>query len=699
MKCYIMLCTIFFIIGGISLSQDLQTALTIAGYSVNVSTDEVSGEVFFQKQSSSVSIEFQESSQLYIEAFGWYTPIDTGQWVIGGAATGLPMSATLPEISGQFGVKLHPNYTGTGFIHGIWYSETWRNSDSRKHARIFPTKIGAEVVPYSYLICWEDLEGGGDNDFQDMIVRINGVSVEPAQVSPSLPVQWSESEGGNGHWYSVIPTGMLWDQAVQEAESFSVDGKQGYLATITSQTENDFIMNNVLVGINNSSVLDQYWLGGQLTENGWVWLTGEPFQFTNWDGGEPSGDGPILGIWGLTITGANHTGEERQPGHWNDLPSSAYTFYAIVECGTSIGGSIIAGNTPLFGIPVNLSDADGMLLGSLLTDSYGRFLFNNIESGQYFVSIAPPLGFTSIPDTKELIFTGGNGVVNFELTQLQITPQQRPRGYWAHQAYKVFIGSPIDYNASDFGEFTGLVKEHFNDNLLNPVDFYNVPQPANQQDSLNLLRGLLLMESTGGPEHFQARYAKSELMTMMLNVVSGKIGQMQVISADGRTVSQAITYCDYLVNGAPNDYQTIFESVSDSLWKYRRAIAVASQVNSGILVSSGKIPENIMEIAYKLNHETIIPSEFILAQNYPNPFNPTTTIEFTLPHASHVRLEVYNTLGQHINTLVNSEVPSGQHKVQWDGKDDSGKSVASGVYLYCIKYMEGTETRKMLMVK
>ncbi len=95
----------------------------------------------------------------------------------------------------------------------------------------------------------------------------------------------------------------------------------------------------------------------------------------------------------------------------------------------------------------------------------------------------------------------------------------------------------------------------------------------------------------------------------------------------------------------------------------------------------------------------IVPSQFSLAQNYPNPFNPNTTIAFTLPRRSEVSVDIYNILGQKVNALLNQPMDAGVHKINWDGKDGSGKTVASGIYFYRIWTDDYTEAKKMILLK
>ena len=94
-----------------------------------------------------------------------------------------------------------------------------------------------------------------------------------------------------------------------------------------------------------------------------------------------------------------------------------------------------------------------------------------------------------------------------------------------------------------------------------------------------------------------------------------------------------------------------------------------------------------------------IPSEFQLQQNYPNPFNPETTIRFELPQASDVNLMIYNVQGRLVRKLVSESREAGFHEIVWDARDDAGRSVPSGVYLYRIQAGAFMEVRKLMLLR
>ncbi len=110
---------------------------------------------------------------------------------------------------------------------------------------------------------------------------------------------------------------------------------------------------------------------------------------------------------------------------------------------------------------------------------------------------------------------------------------------------------------------------------------------------------------------------------------------------------------------------------------------------SGSCVSLGRLTTN----------GDAVPGSFSLSQNYPNPFNPTTSISFNLPTSGHVELTVFNILGQQVATLVDGSLTAGQHEATWNGADESGDAVGSGIYFYRLTTSNVTETKKMVLMK
>lgn len=97
--------------------------------------------------------------------------------------------------------------------------------------------------------------------------------------------------------------------------------------------------------------------------------------------------------------------------------------------------------------------------------------------------------------------------------------------------------------------------------------------------------------------------------------------------------------------------------------------------------------------------ENQVPGSFALEQNYPNPFNPATTIQIKLPVQSEVTLAIYNLNGQLVRTLVQENLPAGNHSFLWDGRNERGSEVASGLYVSRLKAGQFTQHRKMLLMR
>ncbi|MFZ1685549.1 MAG: FlgD immunoglobulin-like domain containing protein [Candidatus Zixiibacteriota bacterium] len=94
-----------------------------------------------------------------------------------------------------------------------------------------------------------------------------------------------------------------------------------------------------------------------------------------------------------------------------------------------------------------------------------------------------------------------------------------------------------------------------------------------------------------------------------------------------------------------------------------------------------------------------LPSTFSLHPAYPNPFNPSTTISFDLPKRAEVKLIVFDLLGREVRKLVDQEMAAGAHSVKWDGTNEAGKAVASGVYFFKMTAGEFEKSVKGMLVK
>jgi len=129
---------------------------------------------------------------------------------------------------------------------------------------------------------------------------------------------------------------------------------------------------------------------------------------------------------------------------------------------------------------------------------------------------------------------------------------------------------------------------------------------------------------------------------------------------------------------------------------------VASDAGAGSLVEAA-VDDFLLDAAYGIalgvDEDTVLPRALVLAGNHPNPFNPATTISFAVPRTGEVQLAVYDIAGRRVATLVDGVVTAGHHEVTWQGRNDRGQNVASGVYFCRLVDGESLQTRKMLLVK
>jgi hypothetical protein len=134
-------------------------------------------------------------------------------------------------------------------------------------------------------------------------------------------------------------------------------------------------------------------------------------------------------------------------------------------------------------------------------------------------------------------------------------------------------------------------------------------------------------------------------------------------------------------------------AVGDGNWFYR-IVAFDFNGNQGELSAEvGVVITGIEDV------NSAVPAEFALHQNYPNPFNPETKITFDLPVRTDLTITIFNTLGQKVRTLFSDAKPAGSHTLLWDGSNDQGITVSSGIYIYTIQAGDFVQSRKMTFMK
>ncbi|MBM4160895.1 MAG: T9SS type A sorting domain-containing protein [Ignavibacteria bacterium] len=141
----------------------------------------------------------------------------------------------------------------------------------------------------------------------------------------------------------------------------------------------------------------------------------------------------------------------------------------------------------------------------------------------------------------------------------------------------------------------------------------------------------------------------------------------------------------------------------DSTFTKTFAFVAGTQTVTAVFADAGGLKDSTFwqfTITDVESDKDIVPTEFSLSQNYPNPFNPTTTLRFGLPKEAPVSLEIYNVLGVKVRTLIDGQVLSAAfHQAVWDGKDDAGVSLPSGIYLYRLKAGDFHASKKMTLLK
>ncbi|MCK6619774.1 MAG: choice-of-anchor D domain-containing protein [Calditrichaceae bacterium] len=137
-----------------------------------------------------------------------------------------------------------------------------------------------------------------------------------------------------------------------------------------------------------------------------------------------------------------------------------------------------------------------------------------------------------------------------------------------------------------------------------------------------------------------------------------------------------------------------------------RLFAMGTGLYQGSVVISSNDPATpvftipvTLDVITGLGEEDELPTTFDISWNYPNPFNPGTTLDFRLPQVANVKLEIYNVLGQKVRTLVDAQMQPGRYKAIWDGRNDAGAALSSGMYICRFAAGDFERVQKMILLK
>ena len=213
-----------------------------------------------------------------------------------------------------------------------------------------------------------------------------------------------------------------------------------------------------------------------------------------------------------------------------------------------------------------------------------------------------------------------------------------------------------------------------------------------------------------------------EIVLPEVNLIMEETGENNLIEAsfyivpenELRCLNWELVPCDSLQNlSIEENLGEFYRSAFNPLEGKYAYINLASPITEGFSINYQTSASSI-DLFYNINsrddslriftdtdvNDPIHPDiTFSLAQNYPNPFNPLTYITFSLPKEETAFLGIYNVKGQLVKTLINGIMNSGTHRVQWNGLDDAGNSVSSGIYFYTLQSGNKSITHKMLLIK
>jgi len=287
-----------------------------------------------------------------------------------------------------------------------------------------------------------------------------------------------------------------------------------------------------------------------------------------------------------------------------------------------------------------------------------------------------------------------------ELMESQVLSTKSSSKYIRHRRGVVSLGkSEIAFELGEFemnGNSVNLFR--YPDTLIvgKTVGWQEVfrtePFLASRTVNLNYFRGFEVINRDSLEIIFPSQ-AKIEFKLEVVDASTEKVLATPAIQSVTKNIPPDLRKFENVVFNLPGNRQVYL----------RVALAISGQIQPKLsMVEAYYEKETIgfdKSMAENTPVEITIPTQFELLQNYPNPFNPETRIEFALPEEQNVRLEVYDISGRRIRTLVDQKMSAGLHQVNWNGENDYGNQVGSGVYIYRMNAGTYESSKKMMLLR
>ncbi|RJP63314.1 MAG: T9SS C-terminal target domain-containing protein [Ignavibacteriales bacterium] len=409
----------------------------------------------------------------------------------------------------------------------------------------------------------------------------------------------------------------------------------------------------------------------------------------------------IIFIFSSVITKAQWHQVASIPGEEVSLLANANDLYAYSESGlfrsTDEGVSWVSLNQNL----VNRNINSLLIIENNLFVASFSGVFKSTDNGQTWESISNGLsnnGVYALVCNETMIFAAASGK---NVYSMQINSNQWSEantGITNKSTFSLAIkGNTIFAGAYDFGDTNHLIFRSTNNgsNWTSIINGY----PAKKSANTFCVYGSSLLVGTAGRGIYRTT-DDGDQWTPINNGLATAHQEIKSIIAYGNSLFAATWDGGvYLSTNEGESWNQINEGLTD---KTIFSLTVQDgYLYAGSLYEDGHIwKRDLSEIITSVEDiSTSFPNNFILEQNYPNPFNPSTTVEYEITKPENVKINIYDVNGRMIKELLKEQKDTGRYSVVWNGKDDSGKMVASGNYFYQIICGDFAQAKKMILLK